>query len=51
LKSSEKEGKWRKSDLQGKEITEMASDGETMWSTNFMTMKAEKNGCRNYSKC
>jgi hypothetical protein len=22
----------------------MASDGKTMWSTNFMTMKAEKSG-------
>jgi hypothetical protein len=31
-----------KLNLQGKEITQMASDGETMWSTNFMTMKAEK---------
>ncbi|UQD57626.1 outer membrane lipoprotein-sorting protein [Flavobacterium sp. K5-23] len=28
--------------LQGKEITQMASDGKTIWSTNFMTMKAEK---------
>lgn len=28
--------------LQGKEITQMASDGSTIWSTNFMTMKAEK---------
>ena len=28
--------------IQGKEITQMASDGNTMWSTNFMTMKAEK---------
>jgi hypothetical protein len=28
--------------LQGKEITQMASDGNTIWSTNFMTMKAEK---------
>ncbi len=28
--------------MQGKEITQMASDGTTMWSTNFMTMKAEK---------
>lgn len=31
-----------KINLQGKEITQMASDGTTMWSTNFMTMKAEK---------
>lgn len=28
--------------FQGKELTQMASDSETMWSTNFMTMKAEK---------
>lgn len=28
--------------LQGKEITQMAFDGKEMWSTNFMTMKAEK---------
>jgi hypothetical protein len=28
--------------LQGKEITQMASDGKTMWGVNFMTMKAEK---------
>jgi hypothetical protein len=28
--------------IQGKEITQMAYDGNTMWSTNFMTMKAEK---------
>ncbi len=28
--------------LQGKEITQMAFDGETGWGTNFMTMKAEK---------
>jgi hypothetical protein len=31
-----------KLNLQGKELVQMASDGETMWSTNFMTMKAEK---------
>ncbi|PWA06315.1 LolA-like protein [Flavobacterium laiguense] len=31
-----------KINLQGKEITQMASDGETVWSTSFMTMKAEK---------
>lgn len=31
-----------KINLQGKEITQMASDGKTIWSTNFMTMKAEK---------
>ena len=28
--------------IQGKEIIQMASDGETMWTTNFMTQKAEK---------
>lgn len=28
--------------FQGKEITQMASDGNIMWSTNFMTMKSEK---------
>lgn len=31
-----------KINIQGKEITQVASDGETVWSTNFMTMKAEK---------
>ncbi len=31
-----------KINLQGKEITQMAYDGTSMWSTNFMTMKAEK---------
>jgi hypothetical protein len=31
-----------KINLQGKEITQMASDGETVWNTSFMTMKAEK---------
>lgn len=31
-----------KINLQGKEMTQMASDGETVWSTSFMTMKAEK---------
>ncbi|MES2811670.1 MAG: outer membrane lipoprotein-sorting protein [Bacteroidota bacterium] len=31
-----------KINFQGKEITQLASDGNTMWSTNFMTMKAEK---------
>ena len=31
-----------KINLQGKEITQMAYDGNTMWNTNFMTMKAEK---------
>jgi hypothetical protein len=31
-----------KINLQGKELTQMASDGNTIWSTNFMTMKAEK---------
>lgn len=28
--------------FQGQEITAVAFDGETMWSTNFMTMQAEK---------
>ncbi|PQB04427.1 LolA family protein [Aureitalea marina] len=28
--------------FQGQEITQVAFDGETMWSTNFMTMQAEK---------
>jgi len=31
-----------KINLQGKELTQMASDGTTIWTTNFMTMKAEK---------
>ena len=31
-----------KLNLQGKELTQMASDGTTIWTTNFMTMKAEK---------
>lgn len=31
-----------KINIQGKELTQMASDGNTMWTTNFMTMKAEK---------
>ncbi len=31
-----------KINLQGKEITQMAYDGTTMWNTNFRTMKAEK---------
>lgn len=31
-----------KINLQGKEITQIAYDGTTMWNTNFMTMKAEK---------
>lgn len=29
--------------FQGQEITQMAYDGETFWTTNFMTMKPEKN--------
>ncbi len=29
-------------EFQGKEITQMAFDGETAWTTNFMTMEAEK---------
>jgi hypothetical protein len=41
--TQEKGGKMLlKLNFQGKDITQMASDGETMWSTNFMTMKAEK---------
>jgi len=31
-----------KFNLQGKEMTQMAFDGEIMWSTNFQTQKAEK---------
>jgi outer membrane lipoprotein-sorting protein len=31
-----------KINFQGQEITQLAFDGETMWSTNFMTMQAEK---------
>ena len=31
-----------KINFQGKEITQLAFDGKTGWSTNFMTMKAEK---------
>ncbi|MGL2999606.1 outer membrane lipoprotein-sorting protein [Flavobacterium sp. RSSB_23] len=31
-----------KFNLQGKEMTQFAFDGETMWYTNFTTMKAEK---------
>ncbi len=31
-----------KINFQGKEITQMASDGSTSWNTSFMTMKAEK---------
>lgn len=31
-----------KINFQGKEITQIAFDGKTGWSTNFMTMKAEK---------
>lgn len=29
-------------DLQGQKITQVSFDGETMWTTNFMTMAAEK---------
>ena len=36
-----------KINMQGKEITQMASDGATMWSTNFMTMSAEKTDAEN----
>ena len=40
---SQQDGKmYVKINFQGKEITQVAFDGETMWSTNFMTMKAEK---------
>ena len=39
--------KYVKINLQGKEITQMASDGATMWSTNFMTMSAEKSDAEN----
>ena len=28
--------------IQGQEVTQMAYDGETFWTTNFMTMKPEK---------
>ena len=28
--------------IQGQEVTQMAYDGETLWSTNFMTMKPEE---------
>ena len=31
-----------KFNIQGKELTQMAFDGETMWATNFQTQKAEK---------
>jgi len=31
-----------KINFQGQEITQFSFDGETMWSTNFMTMEAEK---------
>ena len=31
-----------KINFQGQEITQVAFDGENMWSTNFMTMQAEK---------
>ena len=31
-----------KINLQGQEITQLAFDGDTMWSTNFMTMQPEK---------
>ena len=31
-----------KINLQGQEMVQMAFDGETMWTTNFMTMAAEK---------
>src|SRR5690606_1974695 len=31
-----------KINFQGQDITQLAFDGETMWSTNFMTMQPEK---------
>ncbi len=31
-----------KINLQGQDMTQVAFDGETMWTTNFMTMQAEK---------
>ena len=31
-----------KINLQGQEMTQVAFDGETMWTTNFMTMQPEK---------
>jgi outer membrane lipoprotein-sorting protein len=31
-----------KINIQGQELTQFAFDGETMWTTNFMTMQAEK---------
>jgi outer membrane lipoprotein-sorting protein len=38
-----KDGKmYLKVNFQGQEVTQMAFDGTTAWSTNFMTMKAEK---------
>lgn len=40
---NDKTGKmYVKVNFQGKEITQLAFDGKTGWSTNFMTMKAEK---------
>lgn len=40
---NDKSGKmYVKINFQGKEITQLAFDGKTGWSTNFMTMKAEK---------
>jgi homogentisate 1,2-dioxygenase len=40
---NDKAGKmYVKVNFQGKEITQLAFDGKTGWSTNFMTMKAEK---------
>jgi len=33
---------YMKLNIQGKEITQMASNGTTVWSTNFNSMKAEK---------
>ena len=40
---STKDGKQMiKINFQGQEIVQLAYDGETMWTTNFMTMQAEK---------
>ena len=36
-----------KINMQGKELTQIACDGATLWSTNFMTMSAEKSDAEN----
>ena len=38
-----KDKMYTKISIQGKEIKQGVFDGETLWSTNFMSMKAEKN--------